>query len=121
MLPFNATIIKIIAVLAVSLFCGGYWLCNLVFDPCTQVDLWWDMRLGIYTLIILLGFWWGYLLTKGFTKAVFLVGIVFCGGDILDRFLFDINHFNYNDLLLYIFALYHLSKSYAREIATNSR
>lgn len=109
---------KWLASLAVALFATGYWICELFFISGSVA--WWDMRIAIYTIIFALCFMIGYLLTDGFTRAVFLVGIVFCGGDILDRYLFNINEFHINDLLLYLFTLIYLPKAYAREIKTDS-
>lgn len=108
---------KWLASISVFLFCFGYWICDLLTD---NLNDFWDMRIAIYTVIFALCFTIGYKLTDGFTKAIFLVGIVFCGGDILDRYLFNINHFDFNDLLLYLFATFYLSKIYARETKTNS-
>lgn len=106
------------ASLAVALFATGYWICNLFYP--SNLIAWWDLRIAIYTSIFALCFTIGYKLTEGFTRAIFLVGIVFCGGDILDRYLFNINEFHINDLSLYLFAIFHLSINYAREIKTNS-
>ena len=61
-----------------------------------------------------------YLATDGIVKAIFLTGIVFCLGDIVDRYFFSINEFSYNDLLLYLFAIYHIYIVYARKIKTSS-
>lgn len=108
---------KWLAGIAVVLFCSGYWICDLLTDNLSDF---WDLRITIYTIIFALCFTIGYKLTDGFTKAIFLVGIVFCGGDILDRYLFNINSFHLNDFLLYLFAIYHLSKNYARETKGNS-
>lgn len=107
-----------LASIAVFLFALGYWICDIFFIS-GSID-WWDLRIAIYTIIFALCFTIGYILTKGFTRAIFLVGIVFCAGDIMDRYLFNINEFHINDLLLYLFAIFHLSKNYAREIKTNS-
>lgn len=110
---------KYLAGLVVSLFCFGYWVCNFFYEN-GSVE-WWQLRLCLYSIIFALCFYIGYRLTSEFTKAIFLVGIVFCLGDIADRYLFAINEFNINDLLLYIFAIYYLTKShYAREIKTDS-
>lgn len=108
---------KYLASIAVFLFATGYWICELFFESGSIA--WWDCRIAIYTIIFALCFTVGYLLTKGFTQAVFLVGIVFCGGDIMDRYLFDINSFHVNDLLLYLFTVIYLPKAYAREIKGN--
>jgi len=107
-----------LASLAVALFATGYWICELFFTSGSVA--WWDLRIAIYTSIFALCFTIGYSLTEGFTRAVFLVGIVFCGGDILDRYVFNINEFHINDLLLYLFTLIYLPREYAREIKTDS-
>jgi len=109
---------KWLAALAVTLFATGYWICELLFISGSIA--WWDMRIAIYTTIFALCFTIGYKLTEGFTKAIFLVGMVFCAGDILDRYLFNINQFHFNDLLLYLFTLIYLPRAYARETKTNS-
>jgi len=109
---------KWVSSIAVLLFATGYWICGLFFKP-GSVD-WWDLRIAIFTLIFALCFTIAYLLTKGFVKAVFLVGIVFCAGDIVDRYLFSINEFHVNDILLFLFALIYLPREYARETKTNS-
>lgn len=109
---------KWLAGLAVALFATGYWICELFFASGSIA--WWDMRIAIYTTVFALCFTIGYKITNGFTKAIFLVGIVFCGGDILDRYFFNINDFHINDFLLYLFATTHLSKNYVREIKTNT-
>jgi len=109
---------KYLAGISIFLFATGYWICDLIFT--SGSISWWDLRIAIYTIIFALCFTIGYKLTEGFTRAIFLVGIVFCGGDILDRYVFNINRFHFNDLLLYLFAIYYLSKSYAREIKGNS-
>ena len=105
---------RYIALIAVILFCSGYWICDLFFENGTVQ--WWDLRFAIFTVIFALCFYIGWALSHGFTKAVFLVGMVFCAGDIMDRYIFDIQKFNINDLLLYFFAIYYLIKTYAREI-----
>lgn len=79
------------------------------------------MRLAIYSAIFAICFFVGWKLTKGVTKAIFLVGIVFCLGDIVDRYFFGVETFEFNDLLLYIFALYYTYSAYARETKTNPR
>ena len=109
---------KWMASLAVALFATGYWICDLFYP--SDIAAWWNLRVAIYTIIFALCFTIGYKLTDGFTRAVFLVGIVFCGGDILDRYMFNINEFHFNDLLLYLFAIIHLPITYAREIKRNS-
>lgn len=111
------TVEVIIAALAVALFCSSYWICNLIF-PDNPV-LWWDLRMALTTVIYALCFTSAYVATKGVIRAIFLTGLVFCGGDILDRYLFSINSFQWNDLLLYIFALYHIYTVYARETKTD--
>jgi len=109
---------RYLALISVFLFASGYWICGVFFTP-GSVN-WWDLRIAIYTVIFALSFIIGYKLTIKFTKAVFLVGIVFCAGDIVDRYLFSINEFHINDVLLYLFALIYLPRAYAREIQTNS-
>lgn len=101
------------------LFCSGYWICDLIYSNGSVG--WWDLRLSIYTVMICLAFVVGLMLTRQFTKAVFLVGIVFCAGDIMDRYIFDIQTFSWNDLLLYLFAFYYLRKQYARKIEADTR
>jgi len=108
---------RYLAFIAVFLFCAGYLICEVVFP--NNLAAWWDLRMLIYTIIISLCFRIGYLITRGFTQAVFLVGLVFCGGDILDRYIFDINRFDWNDILLFLFALIYLPRAYARETKTN--
>jgi hypothetical protein len=109
---------KWLAVITLFLFCSGYWICDLFYQNGSTA--WWDMRLAIITVIICLVFITGFTLTKGFTRAIFLVGIVFCAGDILDRYVFDIQTFSLNDLLLYLFAFYYLRKQHARETKADS-
>ena len=99
---------RFLATLTVGLFCSGYWICNLFYE--TGSYEWWRFRMFLYTLLISLCFAIGYKLTKGFAKSMFLIGIVFCIGDVADRYYFDINTFHFNDLLLYLFAIYYLSK-----------
>lgn len=110
---------KYLISIAVILFCSGYWVCNLSFKN-GSVD-WWDMRLSIYSLIFGLCFCIVYKILSGTEKAWALVGVVFYLGDIIDRYFFNIETFNYNDLLLYLFAFYYLRKHYARKIKTDSR
>lgn len=109
---------KILSAIAVILFCSGYWICDFLFVN-GSVN-WWDLRLSIYTVIFALCFWIGYRLTSGIAKAWMLVGIVFCTGDIFDRYVFNIQQFNINDLALYLFAVFYLIRTYAREIKANS-
>ena len=61
-----------------------------------------------------------YLFASEKIKPIFLIGMVFCGGDIVDRYVFSINSFQYNDLLLYIFAIYYTYISYARQTKANT-
>lgn len=107
-----------LAFVAVMLFRFGYWICDLFFKNGSVQ--WWDLRLAIYTIIFSIVFFIGWKITTGFTRAVFLVGVVYCAGDILDRYLFDIQTFNFNDLLLDVFGFYYLIKMYAREIKGNT-
>jgi hypothetical protein len=109
---------RIIAFIAVLLFCSGYWIYINVFP--TDVSKQWDLRIAIFTLIFAMCFFTGWHHSVGFTRAIFLVGIVFCGGDIVDRYFFHINEFQWNDLLLFLFALIYLPKEYAREIKTST-
>lgn len=115
---------RYLALLAVVLFCSGFWICSLVYpDYKTNVEAlvsWWDLRISIYSLIFAICFGVAWYLTKGVTRAVFLVGMVFCGGDVIDRYYFNINTFEFDDLLLYAFAIYYIYTAYAREIKTNS-
>lgn len=115
---------RYLAAIVVILFCTGFWICSFVYpnhiNGGEDLIKWWDLRISIYSTIFALCFFIGYRLTKGFTKAIFLVGVVFCMGDILDRSLFDINRFHVNDLLLYLFAIIYLPNAYAREIKGDS-
>jgi len=119
MLSINSPLIKIVALLAVFMFCGGYWICSALYEICSKE--WWDLRFVLITIGFLAAFTAGYLLSKNFTKAVFLVGIVFCMGDLSDRFFFSITDFNINDCLLYLFALLYLPTQYVREIKGTTR
>lgn len=74
--------------------------------------------MAIYSVLFGLCFGVAWYLSKGITRAIFLTGIVFCIGDILDRYYFKIDKFQWNDLLLIIFAIYYIRKAYAREIRT---
>jgi len=112
---------RYLAIIAVALFCSGYWLCTLVFPGQDNLINWWDMRLAIYSIIFAICFFVGWRLTKGVTKAIFLVGVVFCLGDIVDRYFFRVDTFEFDDLLLYAFALYYIYSAYVREIKTNTR
>ena len=62
----------------------------------------------------------GYVFAIDKIKPIFLIGMVFCAGDIVDRYIFSINEFQYNDLLLYIFAIYYTYISYARKTKTSA-
>jgi len=112
---------RYLALIAVSLFCAGYWICSFAYPDPIDLIKWWDMRLAIYSLIFALCFFVGWRLTNGVTRAIFLVGVVFCLGDIVDRYCFRVDTFEFDDLLLYIFALYYIYSAYAREIKTNTR
>jgi hypothetical protein len=101
---------KWIASITVFLFCSGYWICDAIFT--NGIESWWRLRLAIYSLIFSLCFFVAYKLTTGFTKAIFLTGIIFCLGDIADRYLFNINEFHFNDLMLYLFAIFYLTKTH---------
>lgn len=109
---------KFIAVLAVFLFCTSYWICNLAFPD--DLNAWWDLRMTLTTANYFLCFLAAYKATEGVIRAVFLSGLVFCVGDIIDRYCFSINEFQYNDWLLYIFAIYYTYISYARQTKANT-
>lgn len=110
---------RFLATLTVSLFCSSYWICNLFFENGSYE--WWQLRMFFYTLIISLCFYIGYKLTSGFAKSVFFVGVVFCIGDVADRYYFNINTFHVNDFLLYLFAIYYLTKPlYAGKTETDT-
>lgn len=110
---------RYLAGIAVFLFASGYWICEAFFVNGSTP--WWDLRLAIYTLIFALCFGIAWKLTTGVIKAVFLTGIVFCIGDILDRYIFDIQTFHINDLLLWIFAIFYIKTAYARETKAGTR
>lgn len=109
---------RLVSFITVLLFCTKYYICELFF----QDDLvnWWRLRVGLDTLNYALCFFIAYKFSKGFIRDVFMVGMVFCGCDILDRYFFSINEFNLNDLLLIMFAAIYLIPSYAREIKGDS-
>jgi hypothetical protein len=109
---------KALSFLAVFLFAFGYWICDFVYPD--NLLKWWDLRIFIYTIIFGIVFWIGYELTEGTIKDIFLVGIVFVCGDVMDRYCFNINKFNANDLLLFLFAIvYLIYKPYARKTKAN--
>jgi|GEM_PF-3032358 len=109
---------KTLSAIAVILFCSGYWICDLLLV--NGSGMWWDLRLSIYTVIFALCFTVAWKLTAGMTKAIFFTGMVFCAGDILDRYFFNIQKFHINDLALYLFAAFYLIRAYAREIKAHS-
>ena len=109
---------RIIALLTIALFCTKYWICQFIFPD--DLVKWWALRIGLDTINYALCFFIAYKYSKGFIRDVFMVGMVFCAGDILDRYVFSINEFNLNDILLFLFALIYLIPSYAREIKTNT-
>jgi len=109
---------KMLASIAVLLFAFGYWICDFVYPD--NLLAWWDLRIFIYSIIFGIVFWIGYRLTDEIIKDIFLIGLVFVGGDVIDRYIFNINKFNANDLLLYLFAItYLIYKPYARKTKTN--
>lgn len=103
------------AFLALFLFSTGYWICSWVYpgamtvppDP-EQLSLWWDMRLAIYSVLFALFGITCWAVTSGFTRAIFLMFVLFCVGDIADRYLFNSNSFNLNDLLLFVVTVIYL-------------
>jgi hypothetical protein len=109
---------RYLASMAVFLFVFGYWICEIFYKH--NLALWWDLRIAIYTAVLCLSFIIAHKLTTGFTKAIFTVGIVFCIGDVIDRYFFDITQFHLNDLLLFLFAIIYLRTHYARETKTNT-
>ena len=111
--------IRILALLTIVLFNSKYWICQYFYAD--DLISWWRLRVALDTFNFALCFLIAYKYSKGFIKDVFMVGMVFCGGDILDRYLFNINEFSYNDFLLILFALIILIPSYAREIKTDTR
>lgn len=109
---------RLFGLLAILLYCTKYWICQYFYAD--DLVAWWQLRVALDTVNYAMCFYIAYKFSKGFIRDVFMVGMVFCGGDILDRYFFNINEFNLNDLLLLAFAVIYLIPSYAREIKTNT-
>lgn len=109
---------RFIALITLLLFGTKYWICQYFYSD--DLVNWWRLRVALDTFNYALCFFIAYKFSKGFVRDVFMVGMVFCGGDILDRYLFSINEFNLNDILLIAFAVIYLFPSYAREVKGNT-
>lgn len=99
-------LILIKAIIIVLLFRFGYWICD--YFHVTGSQEWWRMRQSIYSIIFALFFAMAYYISSDYSRKVIIVGIVYCIGDIADRYYFNINEYNDNDMLLYSFAIYFL-------------
>lgn len=104
--------INLAAILAVLLFRFGYWICDLCFENGSEP--WWDLRFTIFTVIFVICFGIVYFAEKSstITKKIILIGIAYLFGDIIDRYLFKINYYNMNDIVLDLFAVIILFKIY---------
>lgn len=91
----------VLAAAAVLLFGCGYHICSLVYDPCFEVEKWFDLRFNIYAVVMLLCFLLA-VPAEG-SKAlrfVLCIGIGISTSDVLDRVFFDITTFTKEDIVM---------------------
>lgn len=113
--------IEFLAILAVFIFRFGYWICG-VFYPSASIE-WWDLRFTLFTStfgICLYIARYGSRLSI-FTKKVLTIGFVYFGGDIIDRYLCNIQTYHFNDILLDVFALFTLASYFITHYEQSKR
>ncbi len=113
--------IDFIAILVILLFRTGYWICGCFYEKGSVP--WWDLRFAIFTIVIALSMIVGYFGDKIsiITKSLFIIGFVYLGGDIVDRYCFDIQSYQWNDLLLDAFAVLYLTIKITAQYAKTNR
>lgn len=101
----------VISILAVMLFCCGYQICSFFYPNfCKNPEAlaaWWDLRMNLYAMLILLLFWLSNM-KNGQSKHVSFVlaiGIGLSISDVLDRVYFDITKFTLSDIFMIVITI----------------
>lgn len=94
----------VVSILAVLLFGLGYQICSFFYPNFCKnpeaMEAWWDLRMNLYSALILLLFWLTNM-KNGHSKHVSFVlaiGIGLSISDVIDRLYFDITEFTYEDI-----------------------
>lgn len=99
----------VLSAAAVLLFTFGYQVCSYFYDPCKQVSQWWDLRMNLYSILILLCFVFSNMKVRTWEinhiKFVIGIGLGLSISDVIDRLLFDITRFQTDDIIMVIFTL----------------
>lgn len=99
-----------LSIIAVTLFPLAFWICGWAYpDHCSNSDsnmAWWDLRLNLYAIIILLAFWIAiFKTTNKHERFLLSVGIGLSVSDVADRLYFNITQFNKEDVIMIVITL----------------
>lgn len=97
------TIKLILSITALFLFLSNRSICDAVHGD--NVDLWWDLKFKIYSLIFFTLALIGFLESKMFLKVITTQIVIFTAADVIDRWLFNITNFVDSDYALIFFSV----------------
>lgn len=94
-------------VLAILLFCFNYQICDYFYynDNVKDLKKWWGLKSNIYAVIMGIIFYASSINTKGILRLVLNIGIGLTVSNVIDKVLFNVLVFTYNDIIMIILTL----------------
>lgn len=88
----------ILGILSVSLFCFNYQICEYFYKD--DITKWWGLKQNIYNVIIMMFQTIAFfsVIKSKTMKGLMTFGFIMCGGNVIDRFAFNVNYFQFNDI-----------------------
>lgn len=112
-MTYKEFLITILSLMTVLLFCLNYPIAEYL----SPQDINWDKnvytRFDIYALIMMLYCVLSHVKHNEYSKFILFIGLGFCIGDVVDRFIFRNADFHISDILGMLLSLY---ISYKKEI-----
>jgi len=91
-----------ISILVVWLFFFNSFICDTFSH---DVLSWWTLRTNLYAIIFGLAIYLTTLKQTRFSEFICYVGLGFAVSDVIDRVVFDCNHFTWTDILMIILTI----------------
>lgn len=90
-----------LSIVVIILFVFGYRICSFFYDPCVLITKWWDLRMNIYAIILLLCFIIAIPnIGNKFLRFTLCIGVGLSSADVIDRVWFDITKFTKDDVIM---------------------
>ena len=95
---------KSIYIFALFLFCFNYKICDFFYynDEIKDVKLWWNLKSGIYDVVIFLVFWASLMGTQKWLKFILSLAVGLSLSSLIDKIYFNVFEFNENDIIMII-------------------